>query len=157
MKPKFGNPISQKRSQRNQSLQGESGEATIEFVGLTITLLIPLVYLILIFFQIQAGLYAAEAGAEGAARILTLHPDTGVEAADTALRLAVEDQGLPVDSVTYSLDCDAGDCPEAGSTGTIHVSLDVPLPLVGNLLQGSLPTNLTLHSEHPIKWGEHGA
>lgn len=135
----------------------ESGEATLEFVGITMMLLIPLVYLILAFFQVQSGLYAAEAGAAGAARILTLHPETGVSSASLAVQLAAADQGLPAGQARYSLDCVTGSCPAPGSRGTVRVNLQVPLPLVGTMLQGSFPASLPLSAEHPIQWGEHGA
>lgn len=135
----------------------ESGEATLEFVGITMMLLIPLVYLILAFFQIQSGLYAAEAGAAGAARILTLHPETGVDSASLAVQMAAADQGLPAGQAQYTLDCVTGPCPAAGSRGIVHVSVEVPLPLVGTMLQGSFPASLPLSAEHPIQWGEHGA
>lgn len=135
----------------------ESGEATVEFVGITMMLLIPLVYLILAVFQIQSGLYAAEAGAAEAARILTLHPETGVSAANLAVQMAAGDQGLPAEKAQYSLECLTGSCPAASSRGIIRVSLQVPLPLVGTMLQDSFPASLTLNAEHPIQWGEHGA
>lgn len=135
----------------------ESGEATLEFVGITMMLLIPLVYLILAFFQVQSGLYAAEAGAAGAARILTLHPETGVSSASLAVQLAAADQGLPAGQAHYTLDCVTGPCPAPGSRGTVRVNLQVPLPLVGTMLQGSFPASLPLSAEHPIQWGEHGA
>lgn len=135
----------------------ESGEATIEFVGITMMLLIPLVYLILAVFQIQSGLYAAEAGAAEAARILTLHPETGVSAASLAVQMAAGDQGLPAEKAQYSLECLTGSCPAASSRGIVRVSLQVPLPLVGTILQDSFPASLTLNAEHPIQWGEHGA
>lgn len=135
----------------------ESGEATLEFVGITMMLLIPLVYLILAFFQVQSGLYAAEAGAAGAARILTLHPETGVSSASLAVQLAAADQGLPAGQAQYTLDCVTGPCPAPGSRGIVRVNLQVPLPLVGTMLQSSFPASLPLSAEHPIQWGEHGA
>ncbi|STY76771.1 Uncharacterised protein [Mobiluncus curtisii subsp. curtisii] len=151
-------PLRRNRSRFvSRLMRGESGEATVEFVGITMLLLIPLVYLILAFFQIQSGLYAAEAGAAGAARILTLHPVTGVDSASLAVQLAAADQGLPAGKAQYSLECVTGPCPAAGSRGIVHVSLEVPLPLVGTILQSSFPTSLTLHADHPIQWGDHGA
>ncbi len=135
----------------------ESGEATIEFVGVVLGLLVPLVYLILVFFQIQAGLYAAEAGAAASARILTEHPQTGTTAAELAVQLAASDQGLPVGGTAFSLVCETGDCPAAGSRGEVSVNVQVPLPVVGTLLDGLIPAEISLSSTHPIQWGEHGA
>lgn len=151
-------PCNQKRPRFVSRLaREESGEATLEFVGITMMLLIPLVYLILAFFQIQSGLYAAEAGAAGAARILTLHPETGVDSASLAVQMAAADQGLPAGQAQYTLDCVTGPCPAPGSRGIVHVSVEVPLPLVGTMLQGSFPASLPLSADHPIQWGEHGA
>lgn len=151
-------PCNRKRTKLVSRLaREESGEATLEFVGITMMLLIPLVYLILAFFQVQSGLYAAEAGAAGAARILTLHPETGVSSANLAVQLAAADQGLPAGQAHYTLDCVTGSCPAPGSRGIVHVSVEVPLPLVGTMLQGSFPASLPLSAEHPIQWGEYGA
>ncbi len=151
-------PCNQKRPRFVSRLaREESGEATLEFVGITMMLLIPLVYLILAFFQVQSGLYAAEAGAAGAARILTLHPETGVSSASLAVQLAAADQDLPAGQAQYTLDCVTGLCPAPGSRGIVRVNLQVPLPLVGTMLQGSFPASLPLSAEHPIQWGEHGA
>lgn len=151
-------PCNRKRTKLVSRLaREESGEATLEFVGITMMLLIPLVYLILAFFQVQSGMYAAEAGAAGAARILTLHPETGVDSASLAVQMAAADQGLPAGQAQYTLDCVTGPCPAPGSRGIVHVSVEVPLPLVGTMLQGSFPASLPLSADHPIQWGEHGA
>lgn len=142
---------------RAKALADESGEATIEFVTVVLLLLVPLVYFILALFTVQSGMYAAEAGAAASARILTEHPENGKAAAKTAVQLAVADQSLDVQKVSFSLHCDTGKCPQAGSTGTLSVNLRVSLPVVGTLLEGFLPAEIPLQAKHPIKWGEHGA
>lgn len=153
---RMGNP---ERNAENffSSFRREAGEASIEFVGIVLGLLIPLVYLVLVFFQVQAGLYAAEMAAASSARILTDHPHTGARAAQLAVELAASDQGLPVNGVRYVLTCDTANCPQPGSSGSIKVSVKVPLPVVGSLVQGMFPTDISLSSVHPIKWGMHGA
>lgn len=135
----------------------ESGEATIEFVAVVLGLLVPLVYLLVVFSQIQAGIYAAEAGAAASVRILTEHPHTGMPAAQLATKLAVADQGLPVEGVSFSLRCETTTCPDAGSRGVVEVNLKVPLPVVGALAAGMFPSDINLSCVHPIQWGEHGA
>lgn len=138
-------------------IREESGEATLEFVGVVLGLLVPLIYLILVFFQIQAGMYAAEAGAAASARILTDHPQSGTTAAELAVKLAASDQGLPVEGAVFNLTCEAGNCPAPGSRGEVKVKVQVPLPIAGTLLEGLIPAELSLSSIHPIQWGEHGA
>lgn len=147
----------QKRGWFLERWRDESGEATIEFVGVALGLLIPLIYLILAFFQVQAGMYAAEMGAATGARILSEHPHTGLEAAKLAAQLAASDQGLPVEGVEFSLSCESNQCPEAGARGTVKVSLKVPLPVVGTVAESMFPASINLSSVHPIQWGEHGA
>ena len=48
----------------------EGGEATVEFVGLVFLLVVPVVYLVVSLAQVQGALFAAEAGAREASRIL---------------------------------------------------------------------------------------
>lgn len=146
-----------RKSRWQQYWRNESGEATIEFVGVVLLLLVPLLYLILVFFQVQAGLYAAETGAAASARILTEHPHTGMEAAQLAIQVAAADQGIPVEGVSFSLSCESESCPDAGSRGVVEVQLKVPLPVVGAIAKGMFPTEVTLNSVHPIQWGAHGA
>lgn len=134
----------------------ESGEATLEFVGVTLIVLVPLVYLVLAFFQIQAGMYAAEAGVAQATRILTEHPHIGMEAAQLGVELAAKDQGIPVDNARLQLLCES-DCPAAGVSGRLRVDITVPLPVIGPLLEGLIPAQIPVSAEHTIRWGEYGA
>lgn len=146
-----------RKSRLGSRWREESGEATIEFVGVVLGLLVPLVYLILVFFQVQAGIFAAETGAAASARILTEHPHTGMDAARLAIQVAAADQGIPVDGASFSLRCESVSCPDAGSRGVVEVHLKVPLPVVGAIAKGMFPTDITLNSVHPIQWGAHGA
>lgn len=74
----------------------EGGNAVIEFIGMSVLFLVPLVYLTLTFFTIQGAAFAAEGAAREAGRILSLGGDTGREAAELATRLAFEDFDLGV-------------------------------------------------------------
>lgn len=138
-------------------LRIESGDATIEFIGVFLGLMVPLIYFVMAFFQIQAGMFAAESGAAQATRILTDHPDIGLERAELAMNLAAMDQGLGSNRAHLTLKCDSAACPEAGSRGIIETRVDVPLPLLSKILPASIPAAVTLRATHPIQWGAHGA
>ena len=48
----------------------ERGDASVEFLGILVVLVIPVLYIVLAVGQVSAGAMAADAGAREAARIL---------------------------------------------------------------------------------------
>ena len=66
---------------RSNRWSDDRGEATVEFIGLVAVLVIPIVYLVVALAQIQAGLFAVEAGAREAARVLAEDPGASQTAA----------------------------------------------------------------------------
>ena len=71
----------------------ERGSAVVEFLGVTLVLLLPLVYLVLTLGQIQAAAFAAEAAARESGRVLSHEADlpTAAARAQTAVELAFGD------------------------------------------------------------------
>lgn len=109
---------------------GERGSATVEFLGGTLVLLIPLVYLVLTLVQLQAGTFAATAAARDAARLLaTTDPATSQRLAQTAVELTFADFGIEVDGggalqVTCERRC------ESGESALVRVAASVALPFL---------------------------
>lgn len=134
----------------------ESGESTIEFIGVSLVLLIPLVYLVLVVSAIQRATFATEAGVQEAARIISLYPDEAGEAhARLGVYTAIGDQGFPPDPEAFEIICESGACPAAGSTARLRTKVDVNLPLLPAFLDSVLPSIVTITSERTVTWGEY--
>lgn len=105
----------------------ENGEATVEFVLFTIAVIIPVAYFIFAMASVQAHLFAVEASAREAARILARNwQDT--DFADRQVELVFSDYQLPEADVVESV-CEPQPCA-AGSLVTVRVSTHVDLPLL---------------------------
>ncbi|MDN4479899.1 pilus assembly protein [Demequina muriae] len=118
----------------------DAGAAMVEFLGVTVLVLVPVVYLVIAAAQFQAAAFAVEGASRSAARGAVVAGldalESGGTAADAreaavaraqaAVALALEDfsvRGEP--SVT--LECDSSPCFEPGSTVTAEVVVAVPL------------------------------
>ncbi len=67
---------------------GDEGSAVVEFVGLVVVLLVPLVYLVLVVGRLEAATFAAEGAAREAARVFVAS-DEPASAAPRALAAAI--------------------------------------------------------------------
>jgi hypothetical protein len=117
----------------------ERGSASLEFIVAGLVLLVPIVYLVVVLFQIQAATLAAEGGARQAARLFVTAPDvrTAVDRASTAMEFALADQGIDDAGVEVSVTCADGGaehCLDAGDVVTVVVRFDVGLPLAPPVL-----------------------
>lgn len=75
---------------------GEAGSSLIEFVGASVILLVPLVYVLLSVFSVQRASFGASQAAREAGRAFAMAPDsaTGMSRAAYAAGLALADQGV---------------------------------------------------------------
>lgn len=71
----------------------ERGDASVEFLGILVVVVIPVLYIVLAIGQVSAGAMAVDAGAREAARILAEDPDRTADASH-AVTLIVEDFGV---------------------------------------------------------------
>jgi hypothetical protein len=121
---------------------GEAGNAVVEFLGLALLMLVPLVYLIVALAQVQAGVFAAEGAAREAGRLVVRAEDlpTGVERARSAVVLAFGDHGIDVaPAEALGLRCEADPCLTPGARIVVVVRAGVPLPGVPETLRGAVP------------------
>lgn len=119
---------------------GEDGNAIVEFLGVALLLLVPVVYLALTLGRVQAATFAVDGAAREAARAITTAPDaaTADARAEAAVRIALADQGVPADPVAATtVTCD-DDCLAPGATVTVRVCVEVALPGT-SWLQGAVP------------------
>lgn len=124
------------------SPQHDDGSATVEFIGLTLILLIPAIYLLLTISQLQAAGYAAVAAADQAAKTIGVGQNNQAAQyrAQETVHLTVESYRLDPDATEISIQCSNDDCTTPGTRVSVHVTIDVRLPLVPTFL-GS-PTNI---------------
>ncbi len=120
-----------------QRLRGDDGSSLIEFVGATVILLVPLVYLLLSVFSVQRTSFGATQAAREAGRAFATAPDaaTGLQRAAYAAALAFADQGVAGAPALRFTAAGSGCSATAvaprlrpGAAYTVCVSEDVHLP-----------------------------
>jgi Flp pilus assembly protein TadG len=138
---------------------GDAGSAALEFIVVGLLMLVPLVYLVVAFGQIQEQSLGAEAGARHVARAVSTATDTqdARERADQVLASISDQYGI--DDVDLSIRCrPAGaECPSAGATLLVTVRTTVALPLVPPVLGldriGSIPVEASAAHKVSRFWG----
>ncbi len=144
---------------RRDGWRDQRGAATVEFVALTLILVLPVLYLVVAIARVQAGAYAAESAAYAAARAAVTTGldslDAGLSApraidragaaASSAATLTVEDFGLGADDVAIELSCD-GACLAPGGAVRAAVRVTVALPGVPSAVRAVVPAHVVLAS-----------
>ena len=108
----------------------DRGSAIVEFVFLGVLLLVPLVYLIAAAGQVQGAAYAVVGAADQAAKVYAAAGSEGSAEAEarSAAELALADFGFAAEGMEMAVRCSAA-CHTPGSTVTVTVAFDVPLPV----------------------------
>lgn len=124
----------------------ERGDASVEFLGILVVLVIPVLYIVLAVGQVSAGAMAVDAGAREAARILAEDSDREADASH-AVALIVEDFGIDAqaDVVPSCVGCE-GD----GGVVDVRVSVRVPLPFMPAWL-GSAGVGVSSSARVPVR------
>jgi Flp pilus assembly protein TadG len=136
----------------------ERGSAVVEFSWLALLLLVPLVYSMLAVFDVQRTSYGATAATRAAGRAFIIVP-TGLSEDDArarafeAARLAMKDQGVELSPDQLKITCDPA-CLEPGSTVTVELDAEVPLPLIPDALGGERPA-VHLSASHTEPYGDY--
>lgn len=140
---------------------GDEGNAIVEFLGVALLLLVPVVYLVLTLGTLQAGAFAVDGAAREAARAFaTAVDDTdGRARADSAVALALADQGLAPDRApgALRLACSADPCRTPGASVTVTVEVAVPLPGVPGWLQDVVPLSVPVSATATAAIDAHAA
>jgi hypothetical protein len=128
----------------------DAGSAVVEFLGVALLLMVPLVYLVLTLGKVQGAVFASEGAAREAGR-LVVRADTfeqGVARARAAVELAFADQGFDV-SGADALDvlCERDPCLTPGSQIVIEVSAAIGLPGVPGFVQGAVPAQVPISAQ----------
>ncbi len=139
----------------------DEGSAIVEFLGMSLVLLIPLLYLVVALARIQAGAYGSEFAAREASRgavvagVRALENGANLDQAtglasrrgNAIAALAVEDFGFDVDrSTRVTFACDPQPCLSPGSDLVAMVEITVDLPGVPGFVSSWLPLGVTVSS-----------
>lgn len=127
----------------------DDGRAIVEFVFLGILLLLPLTYLVLTLARLQAATFSASlAGREAGRAFVTAADDEQAHRrAVDASRIAFEDFGFD-QAATILIHCDGTPCLRSDGVVTSTATIEVPLPLVPDIVAGSLPASVSISSTH---------
>jgi len=122
----------------------------VEFLGVALVLLLPVLYLVLTVGRLQAATFAVEGASREAARAFVTAPssDDGARLAAAAVGLALGDQGFAPTPGGLTIACSSRPCLEPGGEVTAHVRLDVPLPLVPEFVRGVVPLSVPVEAQH---------
>lgn len=136
-----------------RSLDDDEGTALVEFVWLSILLMIPLVYVVLGALSVQRAAFATTEAAREAARAYAnaSSDGEGETRAEQAVALAMHDQGVAWTPSGRVVQC--GECDFApGSPFQVDLHTVVALPLVPHWLCGhQCIAGITVSAHH----GEH--
>ena len=134
----------------------DEGTAIVEFVWLSVLLLIPLVYVVLGVFEVQRTALAASTAARSAGRaFLTAPTEASARGrAEQAARLAFADQGLAETPVEVTTACQPNprNCLSPGSVVTVTLRSSAALPLFPRILGNNTP-RIAVESLHSAPYG----
>lgn len=122
----------------------DDGSAVVEFLGVTLVLLVPLVYLVLVLGRLEAAAYAVEGASRDAARAYVVaEAEHAGRRAAVAVSIALADQGFGADAPRrVDIACSGDPCLEPGEEVTATVTVRVPLPFVPSMLRDVVPLEI---------------
>jgi Flp pilus assembly protein TadG len=132
-------------------LRDENGSAIVEFTFLAVLFMVPLLYLLLTVFQVQRAAYAVTAATREAGRAFVTADSATVafDRAYAAAGISLADHDLSVDASAMTIDCAGGtSCLAPGSQVTVAMEVEVPLPFVPALWDGSFAAALPVRASH---------
>lgn len=133
-------------------LRTDAGSAMLEFIALGVGVLVPLGYVVLAAAGVQAAVFASTQAVREAGRAY-VSASTASEARERAwgaARLAFDDHGLDLPPQALSITCPSGQCLDPGSTVTVEVVWQVPLPWLPESMAGAAPSLVPVHVRHAV-------
>ncbi|WP_164737358.1 pilus assembly protein [Georgenia sp. SYP-B2076] len=135
----------------------DRGSAIVEFLGVSLLLLVPVLYLVLTLSRVQAAAFAAEGAAREAGRIVAQAASLAeaTARAERAVELAFADQGFDVDGAgALVATCAADPCLTPGAVVQVEVGIAVALPLLPSFLDAAVPAEVPVTATHLAVVGE---
>ncbi|HZL01565.1 MAG TPA: pilus assembly protein [Cellulomonas sp.] len=133
------------------AVRDDAGNAIVEFLAVTVLLLIPILYLVLVLGRLQAATFAADGAAREAGRAYAQAStsDLGSARAVAAVGIALRDQGFedvdPASSLV--LECSSVPCLEPGSDVAASVAFAVRLPFVPSFVRSVVPLEIPVRGD----------
>ena len=129
---------------------GEDGNAIVEFVYLAVLLMIPLVYVLITVFRVQAASFAVSSAAREAGRVYATADDVDVAGprAFAAASIVMADSDLPLDRDQLAITCSSDPCLQPGSQVNVVMTYNVTLPLVPRFFLDRAPASVRVTSRH---------
>lgn len=129
---------------------GEDGNAIVEFVFLAVLLMIPLVYVLLTVFRVQAAAFAVSSAAREAGRVYATAEtvDDAGPRAYAAARIVMADSNLPLSPDELAITCSSTPCLAPGSQVNVVMTYNVALPLVPRFFSDRAPASVQVTSRH---------
>ena len=114
----------------------------VEFVGLGLLLLIPIMYLVVTVARVQAGSFAVVAAAEQAGQAVSvLEPEElGRTEVHEVAAVAARDHGFAPEDLEVTVSCSDGACESPGAVATVHARVTVRLPGVPGFVTANAAT-----------------
>ena len=130
----------------------ERGSAVVEFLMLSMVLLIPLIYLVLMVARLQAGTFATSLAAREGARAFVTSPTQAAAQgrATAAADLVFADFGFDEDT-ELSITCDGDPCIRPDALVTVRARVVVPLPLIPTFAREVIPLEVPITTEHALR------
>ncbi len=129
----------------------DQGNAIVEFVYLAVLLMVPLAYVLLTVFRVQAAAYAVSSAAREAGRVYATADSPGDAAAraEAAARIVLADSNLELDPGQVEISCSPSPCAlQPGSQVNVVMTHRVDLPLVPRFLGERAPASVRVSSRH---------
>jgi Flp pilus assembly protein TadG len=128
----------------------QSGNAIVEFVYLALLLMVPLVYVLITVFRVQAASYAVSSAAREAGRVYAT--SSTVDDADgrafAAAQMVMADSHLSLDSEQLRITCSTHPCLKPGSHVNVVMTYSVALPFVPRFFSARTPASIRVTSRH---------
>lgn len=125
----------------------DAGNASVEFLGVALLLMVPLVYLVVVLGRLQGAAMATDTAARHAVRVFAAtDPELAGPAATAVADLALADHGFTAGEDALTMQCSADPCHVPGATVTAVVAIDVDLPGVPGFLRDAVPVRIPVSS-----------
>jgi hypothetical protein len=120
----------------------DRGNATLEFIGIAVVMMVPIAYAMVAFAQLQSAVYAVSGAAQvaGRAYVQASSDFIGRYAAARSAAVAGRNHGLVITMDNLTITCDVANCLTPGTTVFVRVQA------VAHIGAGPFARNLPLHS-----------
>ncbi len=127
----------------------ERGSAILEFIVITVAVLMPLVYIVMSVATVHAASMASNQAVREAARAFTMadNPSAAMGSAQQAAHIALANHGFVLDPRTITVQC-RGACLAPNSSVLVALDWPVPLPWMPESLSG--PADVRVRAAHTL-------